>query len=112
MLCFLFSVNGKSQVPFSFDSIFNKKPILKTVSDHSKKYRLQIIYTQITRNAQGVPTFRNYTYHLDSTDYFYCASLVKLPCSVLALEKLNDLKLDKNTIMFTDSANAWQRSVI
>jgi hypothetical protein len=111
MLCFLFSVNGKSQVPFSFDSIFNQKPILKTVSDHSKKYRLQIIYTQITRNAQGIPSFKNYGYHLDSTDYFYCASLVKLPCSVLALEKLNDLKLDKNTIMFTDSANACQHSV-
>ncbi len=107
----LFSANGNSQEAFSFDSILNKKTILKTVSDQAKKYRLQIIYTQITRNAQEVPAFKNYTYHLDSTTYFYCASLVKLPCSILALEKLNDLKLDKNTIMFTDSANNCQHTV-
>lgn len=100
-----------AQATFSFDSIFNKKPILKTVSAKPQKYRLQIIYTQITRNAQGIPTFKDYNYRLDSNNYFYCASLVKLPCSVLALEKMNDLKLDKNAVMFTDSANACQRSV-
>jgi hypothetical protein len=111
ILCLLFSVNGNSQAPFSFDSVLNKKPILKTVSGNAGKYRLQIIYTQINRNAQGIATFKDYTYHLDSTHYFYCASLVKLPCSILALEKLNALKLDKNTIMFTDSANACQHTV-
>lgn len=100
-----------AQQRFSFDSILQKKPILQTVKDHAVKHRLQIIYTQITRNEQGVPSFKNYTYRLDSTNYFYCASLVKLPCSVLALEKLNELKLDKNAVMFTDSANTCQRSV-
>lgn len=102
---------GISQSVFSFDTILNKKPILKTVNSEFKKYRLQIIYTQIIRDINGKPNFKNYTYQLDSTNYFYCASLVKLPCSILALEKLNELKLDKNTIMFTDSANACQHSV-
>lgn len=100
-----------AQQRFSFDSLLQKKPILQTVKDHAAKHRLQIIYTQITRNEQGVPSFKNYTYRLDSTNYFYCASLVKLPCSILALEKLNALKLDKNAVMYTDSANACQRSV-
>lgn len=81
------------------------------VNSDFKKYRLQIIYTQITRDSIGIPSFKNYTYQLDSTNYFYCASLVKLPCSILALEKLNELNLDKNTIMFTDSANTCQHSV-
>ncbi|MBI3520122.1 MAG: serine hydrolase [Bacteroidetes bacterium] len=76
-----------------------------------KKYRLQIIYTQITRDAQGVPSFKDYTYHVDSSNYFYCASLVKLPCSILALEKTKQLKIYSNTIMFTDSANACQHPV-
>ncbi len=96
---------------FSFDSILNQKPILKKVSADLKKYRLQIIYTQITREADGTPTFKNYNYHVDSSNYFYCASLVKLPCSILALEKTKKLKIYSNTIMFTDSANACQHSV-
>ena len=102
---------GKSQMGFSFDSILNKKPILKTVNDDFKKYRLQIIYTQITRDIEGKPSFKSYTYHVDSTNYFYCASLVKLPCAILALEKTKNLRIYSNTIMFTDSANACQHSV-
>lgn len=100
-----------AQTAFSFDSLLKKKPVLQKVATDFKKYRLQIIYTQIRRDAQGKPSFKNYLYHVDSTTYFYCASLVKLPCSIIAMEKLNDLKLDKETVMFTDSANACQRSV-
>lgn len=95
---------------FSFETVLNSKPILKKVSANSKKYRLQIIYTQIKRDASGKPTFKDYTYRLDS-DYFYCASLVKLPVSILALEKTKDLRVQSNAIMFTDSANACQHKV-
>ena len=110
LLILLFSFAVYSQTIFSFDSIVNKKPILKTVFNN-KKYRLQIIYTQISRDADGKPNFKNYTYQLDSSNYFYCASLVKLPCSILALEKAKKLRVYSNTIMFTDSANACQHSV-
>ncbi len=111
-ICFYVFVSGiLFGQTFSFDSILNKKPILKNVNSDLKKYRLQIIYTQITRDAEGRPSFKNFTYHVDSTNYFYCASLVKLPCSILALEKTKHLKIYSNTIMFTDSANACQHSV-
>ena len=102
---------GKSQTYFSFDSILNKKDILKKVNADLKTYRLQIIYTQITRDVDGNPSFKTYNYQVDSSNYFYCASLVKLPCSILALEKTKNLKIYSNTIMFTDSANACQHSV-
>ncbi len=105
----LLSVSGYSQ--FSFDSILSQKPILKLVNNARKKFRLQIIYTQITRDKNNVPSFKTYNYQVDSSNYFYCASLVKLPVSILALEKLNELNIDKNATMFTDSANACQRSV-
>lgn len=124
----LITVSGYSQ--FSFDSILSQKPILKLVNDAKKKFRLQIIYTQITRDNNNVPSFKTYNYQVDSSNYFYCASLVKLPVSILALEKLNDLYLNKtfvpfentfeklsnslsvrNLIMFTDSANACQHRV-
>jgi hypothetical protein len=111
LLIMLSSFVVLAQTKFSFDSIRNKKPILKKVFDQHKKYRLQIIYTQITRDAVGKPSFKNYTYNLDSSNYFYCASLVKLPCSILALEKTKKLRVYSSTIMFTDSANACQHSV-
>lgn len=103
--------NSLAAQVFSFDSILNKKAILKTVNADFKKYKLQIIYTQITRDSNGKPSFKNYTYKLDSTNYFYCASLVKLPTAILALEKLNELKIDRNTLFFTDSVNACQHKV-
>jgi hypothetical protein len=104
-------IDCSSQNSFSFESLLNTKPILKKVNANSKKYRLQIIYTQITRDSQGKAEFKDYTYHVDSSNYFYCASLVKLPCAILALEKTKRLHVYSNTIMFTDSANACQRSV-
>ncbi|MBC7695074.1 MAG: serine hydrolase [Burkholderiales bacterium] len=84
---------------------------MKKVNSDYKKYRLQIIYTQITRDREGHPTFTDYRYHVDSSNYFYCASLVKLPCSILAFEKIKNLRVPSNSIMFTDSTNACQRSV-
>ncbi len=101
---------GYSQ-SFSFNEILNKTPILKKVNKEYKKYRLQIIFTQIKRDSLGAPIFKDYYYNVDSSNYFYCASLVKLPTAILALEKLKDLKIYSNTIMYTDSANACQHSV-
>lgn len=95
----------------SFDSILQTKSILKTVRADARTFGLQIIYTQINRDSNGIPTFKHFTYHLDSTNYFYPASLVKLPCSILALEKLNTLQLNKEAYMFTDSSYACQHAV-
>lgn len=109
MFCTSFSILFGQD--FSFDSILKQTPILKKVSRNAKKYKLQIIYTQIVRDKQGRTEFKNFTYRLDSSDYFYCASLVKLPCSILALEKAKQLHIYSNTVMFTDSANNCQFKV-
>ncbi|MGZ8538507.1 MAG: serine hydrolase [Flavisolibacter sp.] len=111
MLALLLNKHSIGQNVFSFDSLLSRKPILKKVNANAEKHRLQIIYTQITRDAQGKAEFKDYTYHVDSSNYFYCASLVKLPSAILALEKTKRLHVYSNTIMFTDSANACQRSV-
>lgn len=96
---------------FPFDSILKNKTILQKVSSSPKKYRLQIIYTQIDRDTEGNPTFKTYNYLVDANNYFYPASLVKLPVSILALEKTKKLHIYSNTIMFTDSAYGCQHSV-
>ena len=73
----------------------------KKLTDNPEKYRLQILYTQIDRDAKNKPTLTTYAYRSDSTEYFYPASTVKLAASVLALEKLNALKIDKSTTLHT-----------
>jgi hypothetical protein len=86
------------------------KPILKK----KDTLEVQIIYTQINRDAQNKPSFKSFYFHVDSTHYFYPASTVKLPMVLLALEKLNQLNirsLDKFTPMFNDSAYTGQFSV-
>jgi hypothetical protein len=55
-------------------------------------YEVQIIYTQINRDAKQVPHFKTYHYNVDSNRYFYPASTVKMPLAFLALEKMNNLR--------------------
>ena len=82
-----------------------------TVMDDPDKYRVQIVYTQIDRDENNRPDFKTFTYRIDSSDYFYPASTVKLPTVALALAKLNRLDvagLDRNTSMLTGSATDYQ----
>jgi hypothetical protein len=82
---------------------------------HPGKYRIQIMYTRIDRDEKNIPHFTEYRYRVSPHAYFYCASLVKLPCAALALEKLNELKigkLDRDSRMFTDSAGPCQKKVL
>ena len=84
------------------------------------KYRLQILYTRIRRDAAGQPQFRSYGYRLRPRDYFYPASTVKLAAAALALQKLRALSpppnaqapgLTVDSPMLTDSAFAGQTRV-
>lgn len=78
------------------------------------QYRIQILYTQINRDKNNTPHFKEYSYRLNSNEYFYPASTVKFPLSVLALEKLNNLKvkgLTKSTTAIYDSVTARQETI-
>ena len=58
-----------------------------------------------------MPTFTNYYFRVDSTEYFNPASTVKLPLALLSLEKLNRLnkpQVNKFTAMQFDSAYSKQ----
>src|SRR5205809_1775728 len=89
----------------------NKDSIFQKVLSHPEYYRLQIIYTQINRDKNNQPSFKNYYFNVDSLFYFNPASTVKLPLAALSLEKLNELKVDgvnKYTSMQFDSAYSRQ----
>lgn len=95
---------------FHFDTIFSKASILKKISSNPSKYHLQIIYTQIDYQ-NGIPVFTDYLYRVSPDNYFYCASLVKLPASILALHKLNELGVDPKSVLLTDSSITCHRKV-
>ena len=87
----------------------------RAVLKNKDRYEIQIIYTQIDRDAQGKPQFTSFWHNVDSTRYFYPASTVKMPLALLALEKINHLRrsgyprLTRNTFYGLDSLRAFQQ---
>ena len=104
---------GQARTDAFLTALFSKNtnPVFQEVIRHPETYRLQIIYTRINRDKANKPTFTNYYFHVDSTDYFNPASTVKLPLALLSLEKINTLKnpaITKFTAMQFDSAYSKQ----
>jgi beta-lactamase class A len=98
--------NLLAKYPQLFNEILTKK----------EELGLQIIYTQIDRGKKEKhkTKFTDYTFNLNTGNYFYPASTVKLPIAILALQKLNELKingLNRNTTMITESAGGSQTVV-
>lgn len=86
-------------------------PVLQQVLHDPKPYRVQILYTQIDRDANNEPSLAYYQYGLDEQRYFYPASTVKLPIALLALEWLAEQQvpgLTAETTMLTGAATEWQ----
>ncbi len=116
LLTLLLTTRAQAQVPQDsplLDSLLRTNPALAKVLSHPATYQLQLIYTQINRDAQNVPHFTQHTYHLNPRQYFNPASLVKLPVALLALEKLRTLPapVTRSTIMSTGAAGRCQTPV-
>lgn len=119
---FLFFVLGSiiffhsafSQTSVFLDSLL-KSSLTKYASllEQPNKYKLQVIYTQIDRDKNNKPSFKDFKFHYNK-NYFYPASTVKLPVSVVALIKLQELKekgIDLETCMVTDSTFYCQKKI-
>jgi beta-lactamase class A len=84
------------------------------ITSQPNKYRVQIIYTQIIRDNKNIPHFKEHHYRLNPIEYFYPASTVKMPLAILALEKINNLKINgltKYTMMTYDSVTGRQETI-
>lgn len=91
----------------------NKNEIFQQVLREKDTYRFQLIYTQINRDKDNRPSFKNYYYNYNPNLYFNPASMVKLPLAFLALEKLNELKVkgvNKYTTIQYDSSYPGQKT--
>lgn len=63
-------------------------PLLQKVLNHPDSFQYQLIYTEINRDANNRPHFKNHYLHVDRNRYFNPASTVKLPTALVALEKI------------------------
>src|SRR5665647_24672 len=96
-----FLVNLLHDYPQYFGSILKNR----------KEWNVQIIYTEVNRDKDNNPKFTDYYFNVDSSKYFYPASTVKLPITLLALQKLNELSktgITRNTSMITDVGYSGQ----
>ena len=109
---------GFAKCQFRTDPLLEKilqsdtSSIVQKLIRQPDSFRVQIIYTQIDRDAVNQPHFTNYYFHVASDLYFYPASTVKLPLALLSLEKLNALHVDgvnKSTRMEFDSSYSGQQ---
>ena len=97
--CFLvFSCTEKNPI---YDLITQPIPEIEKVVKHLDQHGLQVIFTQIDRDDQGVPSFTDHRFGVDDRLYFYPASTVKLPVAVLTLQRINELKEKGFTISLT-----------
>ncbi|MCB9081962.1 MAG: serine hydrolase [Lewinellaceae bacterium] len=93
--------------------LLSRDSLLGTIANQPA-YEVQLIYTQIDRDAQNVPHFTTYAFREDSNRYFYPASTVKMPAAFLALEKINELGLigfDRDASMLTGAGRPPQAGV-
>ena len=84
------------------------------ILDNRDSLKVQIIYTKIDRQPDNSPVFTPYYFNVSDESYFYPASTVKLPVALMALQRLNELKvfgLNSNSSMITENNYKTQTPV-
>jgi Beta-lactamase enzyme family len=99
---------------FMEDLMAKNPQFFSEILQNRKDWNVQVIYTQVDRGANGIPALKNYYFNVNPARYFYPASTVKFPVSLLALQRLNELKdknINKNTTMVTETGFSGQTAV-
>jgi len=109
-------ISVMNNIPDTFISnLLQKYPqYFSSTLPNSENLNIQIVYTKVDRLKKKKYAFTDHTFNLNPDNYFYPASTVKLPVAILALQKLNELKvagLDKHTAMITGNAGFGQTEV-
>ena len=93
LLVFLIIIFGCRKSDNPLDLILNSNiPEIKKIKNNLSNHEVQILYSSIQRDSLGKPLFEEFSYNLDKNYYYYPASTVKLPISILAIQKINYLK--------------------
>ncbi|WP_426490774.1 serine hydrolase [Hymenobacter sp. 102] len=110
-------LGGSAHAQNPLPRLLRSDAVLAPVVRAAGHYRLQVLYTQIRRDRQGQPHFRQYRYRVRPREYFYPASAIKLPTAILALEKVHQLSqqvpgLTSSSPLRIDSAAYAQTRVL
>ena len=112
--CWAIQVNAQNNEAFLYNLMAQQPTQFENIITHPDKYRVQILYTQIIRDKNNIPHFKEYNFRLNPVEYFYPASTVKMPLAFLALEKINNLKIKgftKSSMAVCDSVAARQETI-
>jgi hypothetical protein len=97
------------------ESLMKQRPDqFAEILNNPNEFRVQLFYTQIDRDENNIPHFKEYSYRLNPSEYFYPASTVKMPLAILALDKINSLQipgLTKSSTLYYDSVGARQEII-
>ena len=109
-------LNVQAQVNTQFlENLMKQKPeLFGEILNNPNEYRLQLFYTQIDRDKNNIPHFKEYSYRLNPSEYFYPASTVKMPLAIMALDKINNLQIPgftKSSTLYYDSVGARQETI-
>jgi hypothetical protein len=97
------------------ENLMKQRPeLFGEILNNPNEYRLQLFYTQIDRDKNNIPHFKEYSYRLNPSEYFYPASTVKMPLAIMALDKINNLQIPgftKSSTLYYDSVGARQETI-
>ena len=79
-------------------SAFKGDDFLRSIVKNKDNYEIQILYTEVSKNSLGQAEFSDFQFQLNDEKYFYPASTIKLPITVLALSKINELRAEGSNI--------------
>lgn len=81
--------------------------IIQSVLKNSGKYEVQILLTEVLANNKR-NRFKKKYFNVNSKNYFYPASTVKLPIALLVIEKINENpRIDLNTKLLIEGDSIY-----
>ena len=91
--------------PNPIRSAFKKDDFLRSILKDKDKYEIQILYTEVSKNTLGQTEFTDFQFQLNDQKYFYPASTIKLPITVMTLSKINELRAADSNISLKSKIN-------
>lgn len=90
-----FNLVAKSQFTDSIQSIINRDTslVIKEVFSHPAFYRLKIILSEISTDSNGFKHQTTWNFRDTVKEYFYPASLAKIPLTLSAFQFINEKKV-------------------
>lgn len=95
-----FNLAAKSQFTDSIQSILDKDTslVIREVFSHPAFYRLKIILSEISTDKRGFKKESTWSFRDTVKEYFYPASLAKIPLVLTAFQFINEKKIFSNDL--------------